>query len=35
LFSRFHQEGIVLVQGRVIKLLDRVVLRQLREKGAR
>jgi CRP/FNR family transcriptional regulator len=31
LFSRFHQEGIVLVQGRVIKLLDRVALQQLLE----
>jgi len=29
LFSRFHQEGLVLVQGRELKLLDREALRQL------
>jgi CRP/FNR family transcriptional regulator len=34
-FSRFHQEGFVLVAGRVMQLLDRVGLRQLLEKGAR
>jgi CRP/FNR family transcriptional regulator len=35
LFSRFHQEGVVLVQGRVIKLLDPLALRHLLELGPR
>jgi CRP/FNR family transcriptional regulator len=29
LFSRFHQEGLILVQGREVKLLDREALQQL------
>jgi len=29
LFSRFHLEGLILVQGREVKLLDREALRQL------
>jgi CRP/FNR family transcriptional regulator len=29
LFSRFHQEGLIRVQGRDVKLLDRVALTQL------
>jgi CRP/FNR family transcriptional regulator len=29
LFSRFHQEGLIIVQGREVKLLDREALRQL------
>jgi CRP/FNR family transcriptional regulator len=29
LFSRFHQEGLIVVQGREVKLLDREALRQL------
>jgi len=29
LFSRFHQEGLIQVQGRDVKLLDRVALTQL------
>jgi CRP/FNR family transcriptional regulator len=29
LFSRFHQEGLIRVQGRDVKLLDRVSLTQL------
>jgi CRP/FNR family transcriptional regulator, anaerobic regulatory protein len=31
LFSRFHQEGLIRVQGRDVKLLDRVALTQLVE----
>ena len=29
LFSRFHQEGLVQVRGRTLKLLDPLALRQL------
>jgi CRP/FNR family transcriptional regulator len=29
LFSRFHQEGLIQVQGRAVKLLDPAALRQL------
>ena len=29
LFSRFHKEGLIHVQGRDVKLLDRVALQQL------
>ena len=29
LFSRFHQDGLIRVQGKEVKLLDRVALQQL------
>jgi CRP/FNR family transcriptional regulator, anaerobic regulatory protein len=29
LFSRFHEEGLIEVQGRVVKLVDRIGLQQL------
>ena len=29
LFSRFHKDGLIHVQGREVKLLDRIALQQL------
>ena len=29
LFSRFHEEGLIQVHGRVVKLLDRIALKKV------
>jgi len=29
LFSRFHREGLIQVQARLVKLLDRIALKEL------